>query len=95
MYFYSNVTFRSNALQGCGSLISLYLLGSAVATLQNSNALGVTPMLEIIVEGKTPHIFVPEVLLSSYQTATNWTYYSSRFAGLTDEEIADLQGDES
>jgi hypothetical protein len=31
--------------------------------------------------GKYGSIYVPASLLASYKTATNWTYFSSRFVG--------------
>ena len=75
----------------CSSLMSLYLLNNALCTLSNSNAFNGTPIYNYSnADGLYGSIFVRTSLLSNYQTATNWTYFSSRFVGLTDEEIAAL-----
>lgn len=83
---YSYTTFYN-----CSNLISLYLLGSNVCTLGNSNAFSSTPIVGYTsYAGQLGRIYVRESLLTAYQSATNWVYHESRFAGLTDEEIAAL-----
>lgn len=81
----------SNAFVSCTSLESLYVLGSSVATLSTDNAyfspLGST---KIPTDG---YIYVPASLVNSYKEARAWSNYSSRFEGLTDEEIAEILGE--
>lgn len=79
-------TFRN-----CYNLVSLYILGSNICTLQHSSAFYSTPILGYSAStGCYGSIFVRASLVDSYKSATNWTYFSSRFVGLTDEEIEAL-----
>jgi hypothetical protein len=49
----------------------------------NSNAFASTPIGGYSTStGTYGSIYVPASLLTSYQTATNWTYFSSRFVGV-------------
>lgn len=68
----SSFAFASTNLQ------SLYLLGG-LATLNNSNAFNGTPLLT------TGTIYVPANLISTYQSASNWSYFSSRFSAFVSE----------
>ena len=71
-------TFRS-----CYNLISLYLLNSSVCVLYNSNAFFSTPIGGYSASaGRYGSIFVPTSLVDAYKTATNWSYFSSRFVGV-------------
>ena len=75
----------------CVSLESLYMLGSSQATLS-----GTGTYYEPFGNTKIPttgHIYVPASLMDSYKSASYWTKYSSRFEGLTDEEIAEILGE--
>ena len=81
------------AFASCSTLNSVYLTMSTVPTLQSSDAFFRTPLYNSAYTGVFGSIFVPTSLLTAYQTATNWAAYSSRFVGLTDEEIAALDGD--
>jgi hypothetical protein len=64
-------------------LTSLYLTGSSLCTLAHSNAFGSTPIGGYSAStGTYGNIYVPTSLLTSYQNATNWTYFSSRFVGI-------------
>ena len=86
---------ESNAFQSCIRLTSLYLTGSSVVTLRNSNAFSSTPIGGYsATAGQFGSIYVPASLLSSYQSSTNWVYFSSRFVGLTEEEMEALEGTE-
>ena len=70
----------ASAFRGCFNLKSLYLTGSSICTLSNSNAFSSTPIGGYSTSAGTyGSIYVPASLLTSYQTATNWTYFSSRF----------------
>ena len=77
----------------CYKLLSLYLLGSDVVTLSNSNTFSSTPIAGYTAStgGVYGSIFVRASLLTAFQSATNWAYFSSRMVGLTDEEIAALE----
>ena len=76
-------TIYSSAFYWCNHLVSLYLTGSSLCTLSNSNAFYSTPIGGYSTStGTYGSIYVPASLLTSYQTATNWTYFSSRFVGI-------------
>ena len=74
----------SAAFSGCLNLLSLYLYGSSVVRLSNSNAFTSTPIAGFTTStgGVLGSIYVPSSLLSAYQSSTNWTYFSSRFVGM-------------
>lgn len=70
-------TISANGFANCRSLTTLILRKTTVATLSNVNAFTNTPFRGY---GGTysGHIYVPQSLISSYQTATNWsTLYAS------------------
>lgn len=71
-------------------LESLYILGSYVASLQQTNAFSSTAISQSSYLGHYGSIFVPVSRLAWYQSSTNWVTFSSRFVGLTDEQIAAL-----
>ena len=68
----------------CYNLISLYLMSTSICTLGNSKAFTSTPIAGYTTStgGIYGSIYVPSSLLSSYKTATNWSYFSSRFVGI-------------
>ena len=73
----------SYAFNKCYNLISLYLTGSSLCTLSNSNAFTSTPIGGYSTSaGRYGSIYVKSSLLTSYKNATNWTYFSSRFVGV-------------
>jgi hypothetical protein len=81
--FPAATTIGSSAFYNCNMLTSLYLTGSSVCTLVKSNAFGTTPIDGYsTVAGTYGTIYVPASLLTAYQTATNWAYFSSRFVGI-------------
>ena len=80
----------SYAFQYCPALTTAYFLGSTYITLNNSNAFNSTPMSFSTYTGTFGSIYVRASMLSSYKTRANWSYYSDRFVGLTDEQIAAL-----
>ena len=76
-------TIGNNAFYRCINLKSLYLTGSSMCTLSASNAFTSTPIGGYSTSAGTyGSIYVPASLLTSYQSATNWTYFSSRFVGI-------------
>ncbi len=78
--FPTAMTIDSAAFYSCYNLKSLYLTGLSVCALQNSNAFTSTPIGGF---GSCGSIYIPASLLTNYQTATNWTYFSNRFVPLT------------
>ena len=73
-------TIEKSAFGECYPLTSLILpRTTSVVTLKNSNALYSTK-----IESGSGYIYVPRALLSSYQSATNWSTYSSRFRAIED-----------
>lgn len=79
------------AFQLCSMLTNLYLLSSSYVTLAGSNAFYSTPMSLSTYTGGFGTIYVPSSMLASYKTRTYWSYYSSRFYGLSDERIEELK----
>ena len=76
-------TIGNHAFNGCFNLKSLYLTGSKICKLSHSNAFDSTPIGGYSASAGTyGSIYVPASMLAAYQTATNWTYFSSRFVGI-------------
>ena len=91
LYFDVVSKISASAFSWCFGLVSLYLLKKAVCTLDASTAFTSTPFLGYAGYTQSdPHIYVPSAYLSSYKNATNWTYFSSYFVGLTDAQISAL-----
>lgn len=91
-------TLDGQAFYNCYNLLSVYLLGPSVAVLSTSTALGSTPIAgrwnssyASSIIGIYGSIFVRASLLESWRTKANWVYYSSRFVGLNDAEIENLE----
>ena len=82
--FPSCVSIGSYVFRTCYSLLSLYLTGSSIAFLSNSNAFSSTPIAgyTTYTGGVYGSIFVPSSLYSTYIASTNWTYFSSRFVSV-------------
>lgn len=81
--FPAATSIGNSAFYNCYSLKSLYLTGSSLCKLSNPNAFTSTPIGGYSTSAGTyGSIYVPASLLTSYQTATNWTYFSSRFVGV-------------
>lgn len=68
----------SSAFGNCQKLESIYLLRSTRAALSNANAFANTPISNSTYLGYFGSIYVPESLVDSYKTATNWATYSDR-----------------
>lgn len=62
----------STAFGSCTLLSSLYMTGSNLCTLSGSNAFTGTQ-----ITSTSGAIYVPASMLASYQSATNWTYFSN------------------
>jgi hypothetical protein len=75
-----NKSISTQVFYGCSSLKTLILRKSdAICTLANVNAFTSTP----IANGEG-YIYVPEALLESYKTATNWSTYANQFRAIED-----------
>lgn len=87
-YSYGHVD--TNAFASCYKLLSLYLLAPTVYTLSYSSAFRLTPIdgYTSLTSGVYGSIFVPASLYSTYYSAVNWRYFSSRFVSLTDEQVS-------
>ena len=64
-----------SAFFNCYNLRAIFLSGSSVATLANTTVFFGTH--------KWLSIYVPDSLVTAYQTAANWSYYSGRIFGIT------------
>lgn len=69
----------SYAFQNCSKLTTLILQASSVVTLVRSNAFTNTP---IATSSNAGYIYVPSSLIGSYQSATNWTNFYSKFSAI-------------
>lgn len=72
----------SYAFYNCYNLMNLTLPSSRVASLYNRNAFYNTPLSNSTYTGSFGSIYVPSSLVSSYRTATYWSYYSSRITAI-------------
>lgn len=70
----------STCFKGCTKLQKLILRGSNVSALY-SNAFDNSPIKTSTTEG---FIYVPDDLVESYKSATNWTVYASKIKGLSE-----------
>lgn len=81
------------AFYSCFNLISLYLPGSSLCSMGDLNAFNSTPISDYSASaGRYGSIYVPASMLTTYQTAYLWSWFSNRFVGLTDAELATLRG---
>lgn len=74
----------TNVFSGCWRLLSLYLMSSQVCRLASSATFSYSPIAgyTTYTNGVLGSIYVPASLLTQYQSATNWAYFSSRFVGV-------------
>lgn len=76
-------TISAGVFVKCYNLKSLYLMGSSLCALKNSNAFTSTPIGGYSTSAGTyGSIYVPASMLASYKAATNWTYFSNRMVGI-------------
>lgn len=91
VYLPSLVSMSAYMFNSCSKLQSLYLLRSTMVTPANSNALLSTPIVNSNLTGSFGSIYVRSSLLANYLANASWAIYSSRFVGMTDEEIESLK----
>lgn len=71
------------AFRNCYNLISLYLMSTSVVSLPYSTTFYSTPIAGYSTyASRYGSIYVPASLFNSYKTATNWSYFSSRFVSV-------------
>ena len=76
-----------SAFANCYNLSSLTLGASTICSLSNSNIFKSTPYAGYKSSfSGTPYIYVPQSLLASYKSATNWTYFSKYFSAIESNE---------
>lgn len=95
-YFEKANNIRSSAFAYCSRLLSLYLFSTSMVTLEQyaSSCFYATPIYGVSTyAGAYGSIFVRQSLLNAYRTNRNWTRYSSRIVGLTDEEIETIKAE--
>ena len=76
--FSETTSIGSNAFGDCIRLKTVVLSVNGGVSLSNTTAFGNTP----ITRG-TGYIYVPDDLVESYKTATNWTVYAEQIKGLS------------
>lgn len=96
----TNVNYRpkmsASAFYNCLSLTSVYLLTnlsqniSAIWSIANSNVFTGTPMVDDTLTGSFGSIYVQSSYLSLYQADVNWSWFTDRLVGLTDQEIENV-----
>lgn len=83
-------TLGLQAFAGCSILLSAYFLGTVIPSITNSQIFMSTPISMLTVSGQKGSIFVRASMYAEWRSTRWWSGYSSRFVGLTDEEIAAL-----
>ena len=80
---FPNVTsIGSYAFQDCTKLTTLIIrTTSKICTLSNANAFNNSPIKTSTTSG---YIYVPDDLVDSYKSATNWSTYASKIKGLSE-----------
>ena len=83
--------YASSVFYGCSRLSAVYFYAASVISLgyyartyMSTNFAG-TPIANSTYLGYYGSIYVPAVVLSAYQAASGWSYYSARFAPLPSE----------
>jgi hypothetical protein len=68
-----------HAFNSCQALNTLILRSNTLCSLGNTAAIGGTK-----IASKTGYIYVPSALVNEYQSATNWSTYSTQFRAIED-----------
>ena len=72
-------SIETRAFRNCSSLTKLVIGGSSVATLANTDAFSNTP-----IASGSGYIYVPDSLVSSYQSASSWSTYSAQIKSVNE-----------
>ena len=83
------INIGSYVFGNCYNLSQIYLTSPIFCTLSNSTTFTQTPYAGYRASfSGTPYIYVPESLLTTYQTATNWAYFSKYFSAIEDVDTS-------
>lgn len=77
-------TISPSAFMYCSNLLSFYLMGSSIATLNNKNVFSGTPLSDYTTStgGVYGSIYVPSSLYNTYIAANNWSLYAARIVSV-------------
>ena len=75
----SKVKNSASMFNGCSSLIKLIINNPILFPMTNSNMLQSTP----IAKG-TGYVYVPDDMVDTYKSATNWSTYASQIKGMSE-----------
>ncbi len=73
------INFTANAFNGASALSTLIIRSNTVATLQATSVFTTCP-----ITNGNGFIYVPDTLVESYKTATNWSTYANQIKGLSE-----------
>ena len=71
-------TMYANALNGCTGLTKLIIRTGSVCSISSNTLTGSS------IASGTGYVYVPDNLVSSYKSATNWSNYASQIKGLSE-----------
>lgn len=71
----------SGSFNGCKALATLIIRTPSVCSLANINSISPT-----LIASGTGYIYVPDNLVNSYKTATNWSDYANQIKGISELE---------
>ena len=77
--FHANVTLANSAFQNHRDLIALILRAQTLRAMGNTNVLSGTP-----IAAGYGWVYVPDALVDTYKTATNWSAYADRIVGISE-----------
>lgn len=77
--FYNTIRVFVNMFDGCKALTKVILYSSTVCTLNNVSAFNNTP-----IASGTGYIYVPDNLIDSYKSATNWSTFANQIRGTSE-----------
>lgn len=80
----AQVMIESSAFVNCYHLTSVVLPFDSVCVLENTNAFSRTPIADSSYTGSYGTIYVPQNLVNSYKSATNWSVYADRITGIVE-----------
>lgn len=76
-------TIKSQAFGSCGKLERVILSAQVVCALENQDAFSTTP-IDGSFTSVTGYIYVPDDLVESYKTATNWSTYAAKIKPISE-----------
>lgn len=78
------VTSNSTMLRNCTSLTTLIINRQDVFKMTNTNMLQDTP-----IEDGTGYVYVPDNMVATYKSATNWSTYADQIKGMSELPTGD------